>query len=360
MKYLSIFFLFSIISAGSAFGQVKGAEPAFLVDSSMLVWQYHSKIIGEDYTIYVTMPSGYDTSKTGRPVLYLTDGDWNMTVARDCFDMLEQDYYTTTPILVGIGYGNRKNMRGRDFEPKTGGPNFLSFIETELMPFIKNRYLTNGDNALFGYSYGGVFASYVLFEHPGLFNTILMGAPGNGGGELTSLASSAKKYFETHADLQCNVFAGVGSYEPEKSANVRKFGAYLRAKNYKSLNYKTLIIPGVAHGAGLAPVMQSAMKFAYCRTHKAITVPVTGLARYAGIYRSSEDPALKLRLFIRNRALYFQVGKIKTLRFVPYAKDKFFMYEDEKTGINFKNDGKKQYFLFTTLDGKPQRIDKIN
>ncbi len=119
-------------------------------------------------------------------------------------------------------------------------------------------------------------------------------------------------------------------------------------------------VGGVAHGAGLAPVMQSAMKFAYCRTHRAITVPVTGLAKYAGIYRSAEDPALKLRLFIKNQNLYFQVGKIKTLHFVPYAKDKFFMYEDEKTDINFKNDGGKQYFLLTTLDGKPQRIDKIN
>ncbi|MES2109915.1 MAG: alpha/beta hydrolase-fold protein [Bacteroidota bacterium] len=359
MKHLFIIFLFSIVSAKTVFSQVKSAEPEFLVDSSMLVWQYHSKVIGEDYTIYVTLPSGYDTSKTGRPVLYMTDGDWNMTVARDCFDMLEQDYYTTTPIIVGIGYGNRKNMRGRDFEPKTGGSKFLSFIETEVMPFIK-KYHTSGDNTLFGYSYGGVFASYVLFEHPGLFNSILIGAPGNSGNELTSLTSSAQKYFETHTDLRCNVFAGVGSYEPEKSANVKNFGAYLKAQKIKSLTYKTVIIPGVAHGAGLAPVIQSAMKFAYCRTHSAITVPVTGLARYAGIYRSAEDPALKLRLFIRNRNLYFQVGKIKTLHFVPYAQDKFFMYEDEKTDINFKNDGNKQYFLLTTTGGKPQRIDKIN
>src|SRR3569833_617428 len=161
MKYLSIFFLLSIIGAKAVFGQVKSAEPALFVDSGRLVWQFHSIVIGEDYTIYVNLPDGYYTSGSTYPVLYLTDGDWNMTVARDCFDMLEQDYYTTTPIIEGIGYGDRKNMRGRDFEPKTGGPNFLSFMETEVMPFIKNKYRTSGDNALFGYSYGGVFAGYV-------------------------------------------------------------------------------------------------------------------------------------------------------------------------------------------------------
>jgi predicted alpha/beta superfamily hydrolase len=358
MKYFSLIFLLSISSAG--FGQVKSAEPAFFVDSSMFVWQYHSKVIGEDYTLYVNLPSGYDTSKTSYPVLYLTDGDWNMTVARDCFDMLEQDYYTNTPIIVGIGYGDRKNMRARDLEPKTGGPEFLSFIETELMPFIKSKYHTNGDNALFGYSYGGVFASYVLFEHPGLFNTILIGAPGNNGSELTPLASLARNYFETHTDLKCNVFAGVGSYEPEKSANVKKFAAYLQAKSYQGLNYKTVIVPGVAHGAALAPVMQSAMKFAYCRTHKAITLPANELVKYAGNYRSAEKPALKLRIFIKHSHLYFQVGDIKTLQYVPYAKDKFFMYEDENVDISFKKEGGKQYLLFTTLDKKTQRIDKIN
>lgn len=360
MKYLSVILLLSIIGNQAVFGQVKSAEPAFFVDSGRLVWQYHSKVIGEDYTIYVNLPDGYDTTNNLYPVLYLTDGDWNMTVARDCFDMLEQDYYTTSPIIVGIGYGDRKNMRARDFEPKTGGPEFLSFIETELMPFIKNKYRTSGDNALFGYSYGGVFAAYVLFEHPGLFNTILIGAPGNNGGKLTTLASSARNYFATHADLKCNVFAGVGAYEPEKSQNVKEFGNYLRVKSYKSLNYKTVIVPGVAHGAGLAPVMQSALKFAYCRTHQVITIPVTELAKYAGNYQSAENPALKLKAFVKHGSLYMQVGKIKTVQYVPYAKDKFFMYEDEQVDIAFKNEHGKQYLLFTTLNGKPQRIDKIN
>jgi predicted alpha/beta superfamily hydrolase len=360
MKYLSILFGLSIIGANSGFGQVTTTEPACLVDSDMLLWQYHSKIIDEDYTIYVNLPDGYDSSKTGYPVLYMTDGDWNMNLARDCFSMLDQDYYMTAPVIVGIGYGNRQNKRARDLEPKTGGPKFLSFIQTELMPFVQNKYRTSGENALFGYSYGGTFAAYALFEHPGLFNTVLIGAPGNGGQKLSLLASLAKKYYATHSHLKCKVFAGVGSYEPEKSANVKQFGAYLEARKDTGLNYKIAIAPGVAHGAGLAPVMQCALKFAYCHTHKAITVPITELAKYAGNYRSAENPSLKLRLSVKNKNLYFHVGNIKINHFVPYAKDKFFTYENEKVDISFENEARKQYLLFTTLGEKPQRIDKIN
>lgn len=35
----------------------------------------------------------------------MTDGDWNMTVAMNCFSMLRQDYNTREPLIVGIGYG---------------------------------------------------------------------------------------------------------------------------------------------------------------------------------------------------------------------------------------------------------------
>jgi enterochelin esterase-like enzyme len=53
----------------------------------------HSSIIGEDYTIYVLKTDDYDTTKKQLPVLYMTDGDWNMTVAMNCFRMLAPGLY---------------------------------------------------------------------------------------------------------------------------------------------------------------------------------------------------------------------------------------------------------------------------
>ncbi|RYY11106.1 MAG: hypothetical protein EOO04_35805, partial [Chitinophagaceae bacterium] len=113
-------------------------------------WKIHSSVIGEDYTLYVLKTDGYDTTTNRLPVLYMTDGDWNMTVAMNCFSMLRQDYITHEPLVVGIGYGANENKRFRDLDPATGGPNFLSFIEKEVMPFIDKQYRTNDERAIYG------------------------------------------------------------------------------------------------------------------------------------------------------------------------------------------------------------------
>jgi predicted alpha/beta superfamily hydrolase len=168
------------------------------------------RIIGENYTLYVLRPAVYDTTSVKLPVLYMTDGDWNMTVAMNCFSMLRQDYDTREPLIVGIGYGKGKNQRFRDLDPATGGPAFLTFIETEVMPFINTRYRTNKEKAIYGYSMGGMFTTYTLFNRPDLFDMVFIGAPGNSGGQLMN---AARTYFKTHKELKSKVFIGVGSYE---------------------------------------------------------------------------------------------------------------------------------------------------
>ena len=80
-------------------------------------WSIHSTTIGENYTLYVLRTAAYDTSNIQLPVLYMTDGDWNMTVSMNCFSMLRQDYNTREPLIVGIGYGKGKNQRLRDLNP---------------------------------------------------------------------------------------------------------------------------------------------------------------------------------------------------------------------------------------------------
>jgi hypothetical protein len=46
--------------------------------------------------------------------------------------------------------------------------------------------------------------------------------------------------------------------------------------------------------------------------------------------------------------------------FAPYAKDSFFMYEDEKADINFKTEDGKKYLVFNFPGEKPVRLDRVN
>jgi predicted alpha/beta superfamily hydrolase len=357
MKYLLIILFVSIAGPTAIYAQVKSDKPEPYVDKGFAVWQFGSKTIGEDYTIYVIVPPGYDTAKTTSPVLYMTDGDWNMTVAMNCFNMLRQDYDTTEPIIVGIGYGDRPNKRGRDLQPSEGGPKFITFIEKELMPFVQSKYRTNGNNALYGYSLGGMLTTSVLFEHPGLFNMIFIGAPGNSG---RALIPSAQKYFANHNDLNCRVFAGVGSYEHTTAKNIGEFKAYMLRKNCKSLDIETAITPDAAHGAALAQVMQNAMKFAYCKTHKEITLAAKDLEKYAGEYVAREDAKVKFKVYTVGDKLYASQGDDVPNRYVPYAGNHFFLYENERVDIVFNNENGKSYMLFIVPNEQPHRLDKVN
>ena len=60
------------------------------------------------------------------------------------------------------------------FNEKNGeADNFLKFIETELIPFIENKYPVTGYRTLIGHSYGGLFTIYTLIHQPELFNNYL-------------------------------------------------------------------------------------------------------------------------------------------------------------------------------------------
>ena len=361
ISYLSkfTFGLLAITIPGtiSVYCQVKSAAPNQFCEKEIVSWDYSSKVVGEDYTIYIHFPPGYDTTKTKYPVLYMTDGDWNMTVAMNCFNMLRQDYETTEPLIVGIGYGTRPNKRGRDLDPGTGGPKFLDFIEQEVMPFVQSKYRVSNNKALYGYSLGGMLTTFVLFEHPDLFNMIFIGAPGNGGNELIP---AAQKYFTTHKDLNCKVFAGVGSFEHTVVSNITQFKAYMEKQNCKNLEIATAITPNAGHGAALAQVMQNAIAFAYCKKHKPITLTVADLEKYTGGYTIAGDTKNKFKLYVDNKMLYFKQNEEFPIQLVPYNKDGFFMYENEKGDISFKEEGSRKYILFAFPNEKPTRLDKIN
>jgi len=111
-------------------------------------------------------------------------------------------------VVVGIGYPNDKAVydfrRGPDLTPaspdgdyempldKHGKPRtdisfgkaneFLDFIQHEVMHQVIEKLLPSsglkqGRKALFGHSYGGIFALHVLFTAPQMFDTFIAASP---------------------------------------------------------------------------------------------------------------------------------------------------------------------------------------
>ena len=343
---LALFFL----SLQASYAQVKGPAQTF-IEKEVVYYNYHSVNVGDDYTIYVHIPPGYDTTKIKYPTLYLTDGDWDKNVASNSFNMLRQDYVTREAVIVAIGYGERTNQRNRDLEPKTGAPKFLAFIEKEVIPFIESKYRVTDDRTLSGYSYGGTFATYALFNRPGLFNTVCIGAPGFS----DNLVPEAQKYFSANKDLKARIFIGVGSYEHETVNNVMQFKDYLLKQNCKDLEIETRITPNASHGAAKPPVIQNGIEFAFCIKHKAITIPVQDLVMDTGTYSMIVKTGNKLKLYIESGKLYFLGSGIPS-ELTPFTKDGFFQYENERGDIMFKEESGKRVIYYVPYNQKPNAV----
>jgi predicted alpha/beta superfamily hydrolase len=346
-----LFLLFAILNL-QAEAQITSSEPDSLGPfflKNIDTWTIHSGIIGEDYTLYVLRTSVYDTTKIKLPVLYMTDGDWNMTVAMNCFSMLRQDYNTREPLIVGIGYGKGKNQRFRDLNPESGGPAFLSFIEKEVIPFINRKYRTTNEKAIYGYSMGGMFTTYILFNRPDLFDMVFIGAPANNG---SLLLPAAKQYFKDHKDLKSKVFIGVGSYETVVVQNINTFTDYLNSLKCPGLTLKKEFTPGASHGAALAQVMQNAIAFGYCERHTAIALDPAILKQYAGKYISREKSIPDILISSESKKLYWKFSKEGefTAELIPMSKTDFFMAENERILFTFRKENNKSILVVVQQD----------
>ena len=136
-----------------------------------------SKILGEERTLAVTLPAGYEEGTSKYPVLYhldaSTEGESPLAPERDAF-----------PEMITVGIVNTD--RGRDMFPVYVGPKrptsggadaFLRFLTTEVIPLIDQNYRTSGERILFGMSNSALFTVYALFQKPNTFDGYIASSP---------------------------------------------------------------------------------------------------------------------------------------------------------------------------------------
>lgn len=140
----------------------------------------YSESLKEHRKIYVQLPADYDPTKNQKyPVVYILDGEVFLPTVNNVHGFYSGGFM---PEMIIIGISNDKNrmrdlttskvteMYGMPFEQENGeAENFSKFIETELIPFVENKYPVTDFRTLIGHSYGGLFALYSLVHHPDLF-----------------------------------------------------------------------------------------------------------------------------------------------------------------------------------------------
>ncbi len=145
--------------------------------------QFESNVLEEKRKIFISLPKNELTDKLGKkkfPVIYVLDGEtmFDYVVGMVNFlSLAKGNDVLPQSIIVGIPNTNRT----RDLTPNPvpgdgksgGGKVFASFLEKELIPYIDENYPTLHYKTIIGHSFGGLFAIYVLYNHPELFNNYI-------------------------------------------------------------------------------------------------------------------------------------------------------------------------------------------
>jgi uncharacterized protein len=180
MSPLRIWFsavLFALVACDARAAAASASQPLSIGDTFTI----DSKVLGETRRINVYAPPGYAGSDLRVPVLYMPDGG------------LAEDFLHVAGLVeVGVGNGTmrpfllvgienterRRDLTGptvnpddKKIAPRVGGSAaFRKFMRDELMPVVKQRYRTTGENAIVGESLAGLFVAETFFLEPDLFD----------------------------------------------------------------------------------------------------------------------------------------------------------------------------------------------
>jgi hypothetical protein len=153
--------------------------------------QLRSSIIGEEYQVKIRLPEEYANTTEQYPVLYLLDGDHAFAMATDIVQYLIYGQHIPDLIIASPAYDSKKlpheggkNRRVSDLSPfrlyeddmvEPAGVQYLEFMQQEFIPFVESNYrVLPGDRTLWGYSRGGIFTLYALFQKPNLFQRYIV------------------------------------------------------------------------------------------------------------------------------------------------------------------------------------------
>lgn len=230
----------------------------------------YSNVLKEQRKIEVVMPDKYKPGERFE-VTYVTDGEWNTKIVAQLQRFAEIQFMPPN-IIVSLPntYVGKESNRVRDFTPYkipdnklTGGAdNFLSFLKTELIPYIENKYPTKGYRTYHGGSLGGVFGLYAFFKEPQLFQSYLLADPAFwwGDGFLMKMAADSLPSLP-NPDRTLLLTGREG--QALKEMGIKDMDSIFHAKAPAALHWKTLVYSGETHNSMIFKTVYDGLKYTY-------------------------------------------------------------------------------------------------
>ncbi|TBW29962.1 alpha/beta hydrolase [Gramella sp. KN1008] len=262
-----IVFALQLILTSNTFAQ-KNATIPWTINTEL-----YSEEVKDTFLISVALPESYDETRE-YPVVYITDARFGFGTAVEISRANVIDGTTSPAIIVGIGYPGDQNfgrimqIRSRDFstvsdpqvpggwpawaaEIEWGGADaFLKFIDKELIPYVEDNYQVNNDRTYMGWSGGGLFGTYLMFNRPDLFNNYLLVSSPYEWFHNGIAFEYEDNYAGNNDTLDLNVILAVGTGDSESTIESnRRMSKILSDRNYEGLNVNFKIFENKKHYA---------------------------------------------------------------------------------------------------------------
>jgi uncharacterized protein len=233
----------------------------------------HSEKLGEDRRLNILLPPGYEKSSERFPVVYVLDGSAHEDYfhVASLIDFLATYGVMPKTIVVGISNVDRqrdftrpsKDPKDVESAPTSGGADrFVGFLETELIPYLNSHYRTAGGSTLIGQSLGGLLATQVLLEKPGLFEQYVIVSPSLWWNK-EALYQRAGELMKKNQAPNRKVYLSVAEEHPEMMATAKGLAERLKECPWPGLQYKYDFLADENHATSLHISVYNAMKYFY-------------------------------------------------------------------------------------------------
>ncbi len=275
--------LLIFIFSNSLFGQQLEPKERAVIEPDHTI---ASQIMGKDYQLYISFPSGYSTKDTiSYPVLYVLDGAYSFPLFNATRKILDFEKKIEDVIIVGIGSGldfitwviNRthdyttfldtigdNNMEKQFGLPKGsiisgGAAKFLECIKSEIVPFVDKHYKTNSDRGITGHSIGGLFTGNCFIHSSGYFTRFGINSPSLFINKEEILNQAVLQFTKNENwDIpSTKVFISIGELEgPTMVSTMVKFSSSLESRDYENVDLNWKIFDNESH-LSVIPAMWS-------------------------------------------------------------------------------------------------------
>lgn len=231
----------------------------------------YSGNVKDSFELYINLPEDYKISNQYSIVLYV---DANLKSGKELRRQVSLDSNRSRlhdVIFVGIGHvGNYRAKRRRDLIPpimknastfRSSDPYFgqahafYDFITGELMPYIKEKYSTNGQFSFIGHSFGGLFGFYCFTKPSPVFKNIIALSPSLWVNDNNIFVAEEQLWRSGIRSREITLYHSCGSAEWANRVlySSRRMKAILDKRRYDRLKYIYTELEGKNHN-GVVPV----------------------------------------------------------------------------------------------------------